>query len=246
MSISFLATLSSSSFFFFGDPSSFSRAFLFFPSNCMFLFCSFLQRHFVSVWSIVTGREQFFTNLKVCYFNLLADSELWISKCSQTHFLKVWSKNFLVDRKSSLYCSLSMRQCKKDLEHDPQFLMLLWLSSNSLGNLSSISWEKLYEADLLWWYILASEINFLYWVSSASTCWLVFHFSSINLFSTCWNIFTAVSGFDTIILGCKIASFLAKLHWRDLGDNNGKHYFTLFPEFQILQLTDLLFLQGSA
>ena len=59
-------------------------------------------------------------------------------------------------------------------------------------------------------------MNFLYWVSSAFACWLVFHFSSINLFSCCWNIFTALSGFDTIILGSKLANFLAKLYWRGL------------------------------
>ena len=110
VSISFLAKLSSSSFFFLADPSSFSTAFLF-SSHCMFLFCSLHQKHFVSVWYMVTGREEFFINLNVCHFNLLCwQWTVNMSKCSQAHFLKVWSKNFLGDRKSSLYCSLSMRQ----------------------------------------------------------------------------------------------------------------------------------------
>ena len=91
------------------------------------------------------------------------------------------------------------------------------------------------------------EMKFLYWVSSACACWLVFHFSLINLFSTCWNIFTALSGFDTIIPGSKLASFLAKLYWRGLFIfETIMASITAHPEFQSLQMTYLPFLQGSA
>ena len=106
----------------------------------MFLSCSLLyQKH------LVTGEEQFFTNLKVCHFNLIffADSELW--KCLSALKLISWrfgARTSLLRENPLSTSACPWHNVRRNLSVTHNSSYSFWLSSSPLRNLSSLSGQN--------------------------------------------------------------------------------------------------------